>query len=227
MSGSLVGGINPAFIDPFQPQMHAVPNLPGHTPPLPVKLQDTPVYYTCTLPNHHMHRQDGKRLAFHKLGTLGVLKTNDVYDVQYISKEIANGIPFIRPSTQAEIDAYNMHFDAKGTIEASLRPKIEEQVRSDLMKKLQALGVAITPEQEATLSSVGSVDQNATDEQKITGVKTADNKSALDLLKSRGISAQGATIVMNESTPGSMLSGIAGTDKMANAADSNQAPPAR
>ena len=183
------------------------------TQPLPVIIMEEPVFFTCSMLNHHMHRTDGKRLAF----TFGVLESKDHYDAVYLIQEINSGNPFIRKSSEQEIDVYKMRTDPRGHMEKKLTPGIEEKVRveleielrNSLEAKLKAMNVVLSPEQLASLSEQSTASSKFTtdDEAKLAGT------TALDRLKAN-VSVQSGSGTL-------ILGGIQGTDKMANSADSN------
>lgn len=207
---------NPMLLNPFTANQGTVAPIQGHTPALPVKKAKEVKYYTCTLLNHHMHRKDGKRLAF----VFGILKTDDFFDQQYVDAEINGGNAFIRNSTVQEIHVYNMRVDPQGTIKAQVTPEIEAKVRVELEvelrnsfeEKLNTLGIALTEEQKVAL-------RKDLEHQPVAGLTEEVDSSAaniagttlLDKLRnSQGIQSGSGTVFPN---PGPVLQGISGSDK--------------
>ena len=217
-------GLN-SILDPGSPMAQldytGVPRVPGRAvvpgqtetfPLVFLKDGEESFYYTCTMPNHHMHRQDGKRLAF----VFGVLETRDCYDIRYMETEIAAKTPFIRKSTEEEVHSYRMRVDPKGAMRKALTPEIEAQVANELTGKLQTallgrltgLGIVLTPEQKAELleDAPVSVATVTDDTAKLTAA------DVLARLRSDGVETiQSGTGVVS-------LQGIVGTDKLPNAA---------
>ena len=107
MSGSQNTGDNPLLLNPQASYQGVVPPVAGFTAPYPIKLQDKGEFYAMTMANHHMHRADGKRLSF----PFGIFETADVYDIDYLNKEIAAGNPYLRHATEAEVLVHKMRTD--------------------------------------------------------------------------------------------------------------------
>jgi hypothetical protein len=211
---------NPNLLNPMTDtglRGQQVPALPGITKPFPLTFLKEPEHYMCTLPNHHMHRTDGKRLAF----VFGHLKTNDAFDVQYLNQEISNGNPFIRPATEQEINNYNMRVDPRGTMAKEMTPDIETRIRQELKlelekefeRKLNSLGVGLTDEQKKRL------EEDRIQREKEAGILSNDDQKKLQSMDAAerlnsqftgGIKTQGATIIPSGA---SQLPGIQGSDK--------------
>jgi len=198
---------NPNLLNPMNTQAQTVPPLAGITQPLPIILQEKTEYYFCTMQNHHMTRNDGKRLAF----IFNTFATKDVSDINYLNAEINANNPYLRKATDDEIRMYKMRIDPKGTLAAELTPQIEEKVRNELEAEINAsleqrlknAGIILTDEQKAQLTVATSVPAMVSDDAKLNG------SSALEKLK-----AQLAGGV--QSGTGTILGGISGTDKMVN-----------
>lgn len=150
-------GMNPNLLNPNDPGGNRVSPVVGHTPAFPIKFQEQERHYVCTVPNHHMHRKDGKRLAF----VHGFLTTRDIFDIQYLDEEIANGNPYIRVATEDEVHSYSMRMNPRKVISEEIRPDVEAQVRNEFTAKLLALGIPLTDEQRKSLGlpeNVGNID---------------------------------------------------------------------
>lgn len=206
--------LNSMLLNPGATTQDAVPKVQGHTPAYPVVLLEETYYFLCTMLNHHMHRPDGKRLAF----MFNVLPTNDMYDITYLNGEITAGNPFIRVASEEEINTYRMRTNPRGTIEDQLRPQIEADIRDKLDAELEAMLAA-------KLSQVGY--SNMSDEQKTFVVaemvadKTAalkiagtDALSKLQAMRADKVDVGGGTMYSGSSA----LQGIVGTDKLPTAA---------
>lgn len=237
MSGSDPIFSNPNLLNPLNPQGQTVPTLPGITKPFPVTMLAEAKNYICTMLNHHMHRTDGKRLAF----TFGHLETKDAHDIEYLDSEINSGNnPFIRRATPEEVNAFHMRVDPRGTMEKQLTPEIEDRVRAELQielqksfeEKLRSVGVQFTEEQmqkflgnenpgaEATSTTTATTD----DPSKIAGL---DAIQRLRTNLSTGVQTGTATIYPSSAGGASVLGGIVGSDKTTNfaaEAEGNKAP---
>lgn len=196
---------NPNLLNPMNTTQQQVTALPGITKPYEPEPLETPYYFTCTMLNHHMHRPDGKRLAF----LFGTLETKDGNDVKYLQQEIAAGNPFIKASSEQEVNIYRMRVDPQGTMTQQLTPQIEQRVTEELSIKLQnamvdrmkELGIKVTPEQMAAFTV--PVEPVVSDASKLAG------STALERLK---VMQAGAVPIGT----GVMLQGIQGSDKTVN-----------
>lgn len=208
---------NPMLLNPENTGQATVQPILGHTAALPVTAAKETKYYHCTMPNHHMHRKDGKRLAF----VFGVLKTSDFYDQQYLDGEINGGNPFVRLATVQEVHLYNMKVDPQGTIKAQVLPEVEAEVRVKLEvelrdsfeERLNTLGVVLTEEQKAKLKE--GLEQPVVPglqepEQNISAANIAGTKLVDRLKGGKGIQSGTGTVFPN---PGPTLQGISGSDK--------------
>jgi hypothetical protein len=205
------GGQDPSLIDPAMSQQatSAKGVVQGFTNPFPSILLEKPLYFTMTLKNHHMHRQDGKRILF----VNNVHEAREYHDALYLYNEIKAGMPYLRESTPEEIQVFKMMVNPRGTIIEEVKAEIEQQTRNQLTAELQSLGIQLTDDQKAALEKLREKDEQskeALDASKIAGI------SALDRLKASVQSGTGK-ISFNSPAPGP-LQGIAGTDKMATAA---------
>jgi hypothetical protein len=194
---------NPLLLDPGATTQDRVEPLRAMTAPFPVRKAEETRYYVCTLPNHHMHRTDGKRLTF----IHSIYATDELNDIEYLDAEVRAGNPYMRLPTEQEIHTHKMRTDPRGTIANELTPQIEATIRARLEAELEASMAAklnslnLTEEQKATLA--GMQDQADNSEANLAG------SSALERLRSmqaNGIKTNGGTLL-----------GIAGTDKMAGA----------
>lgn len=214
---------NPNLLDPTSLTSDRVSPLAGMTKPLPVRLlpEDQTAYFVCTMLNHHMHRTDGKRLAF----VFGTLATRDLYDIQYINDEISAGNPFVREATSQEIRSYSMRVDPKGTLAKEITPEIEQRVRTELEvslrssweKQLNSIGVTLTAEQLETMKQMAHTqveEQAAQEESKDPGkIASLDALSRLRANFEGGIKTGTGTLLMGQ---GLQQSSIGGSDKTVN-----------
>jgi hypothetical protein len=152
---------NPYLLNPMntgQQQVPQAPSFAGMTRAFPVTLRKDPKYYHCTMLNHHMHRSDGKRLAF----IFGICETRDEYDIQYLDYEIANNNPFILPATSQQIAIYQMRVDPRGTmirevtpeIEARVKQELEIELKNSIREKMNTVGITLTDEQKEVLMRI-------------------------------------------------------------------------
>lgn len=152
---------NPYLLNPMntgQQQVPQAPSFAGMTRAFPVTLRKDPKYYHCTMLNHHMHRSDGKRLAF----IFGICETRDEYDIQYLDHEIANSNPFILPATSQQIAIYQMRVDPRGTmirevtpeIEARVKQELEIELKNSIREKMNTVGISLTDEQKEVLMRI-------------------------------------------------------------------------
>lgn len=219
---------NPNLLNPNASTTQQVPGLPGITKPFPVIDTGEPEYFVCTMLNHHMHRTDGKRLAF----VFGVLKTSDHFDIEYMRNEIHTGNSFLRLATPQEINNYNMRMDPRGTMQKELTPAIEARVRTELEvelrqsmeERLSSLGIVLSDEQkqklheaEETKNSANDLGTGAgtSDESKLLG---SDSLAALRNRLGAGVSTGTGTMFAGNTGGASILGGISGTDKTVNTA---------
>ena len=182
---------------------------------LPNKEVEETRYYFCTRLNHHMHREDGKRILFvHQ-----IYKTNNYYDQRYLQREIRYGNEFIRAATPQEIERYNMIIDPKGTIASELRPQIEAQVTAQMTAQLQALVSkgAMTQEQLDMLTGDTNLLAGAGNGLD-NGPANPGIRSGTATLRPTAATIKDRVAALNA---GHKLGGITGTDKLAGAADSN------
>ncbi|CAN5950082.1 unnamed protein product [Sphagnum jensenii] len=144
--------------------------------PLPNVLVDTVKYYTCTRLHHKMLRADGKAIIF-LFGTLG---TKNLYDQEYLDKEIADENPYVRAATAAEIDAHLMRTDYRGTLEKQLRPQLEQEaelkaktaMKADMQKKVSEGKLNLT---EAQIDALFEDTEGITLIQGVDGVKPGES----------------------------------------------------
>ena len=202
------------------PSRLTVPPIQGHTPAYPVALKKEMNYYVCSLPNHNMHRKDGKKLAF----IHNVLATQDLYDIAYVEDEIANGNPHITQANQAQVTEYKMRTNPRGAITEELRPKLEEEIRDEFDMKLRTLGVQLTDEQRAVLyNNPGTKVESqlsVTDAEKILGSTGVDTLAKKEEPIRTGT---GVLEAMRNMASTSFQSAVVGSDKTVNSAESNQA----
>lgn len=202
---------NPMLLNPNNPNGLSVPVLAARTNALPVEIQDETRYYYCSLDNHHMHRTDGKRLAF----VFRMLATQDVYDIKYLDSEISSGNPFVRKATDVEINAYNMRVDPKGTMAREMTPALEEKIRTqleiDIKKamedKLNTLGISLTQEQQDQLFAARTSETN------LAGVDALSRLSSGFTGAMVKTDSASVTMQASDSDLVSRLKGIAGSDK--------------
>lgn len=113
-----------------------VPPLTTMTPPMPNTKMNDFVYFTCTIPNASLFRQDGKKLPF----VAGYLKTNIAEDIQYLDGEIQHGNIYIKRATAKEVEAARMYEDPLGMIKDAVRIEVERNVKeSYTVEQLEAL----------------------------------------------------------------------------------------
>ncbi len=220
------------FFPQNDPRMPAHPVMPGFTPPFPPVDQEETVYVRCTVPNHHMHRKDGKRLLF----VHGIYATKDIYDIQYLQEEMQARNPYIREATKEEVQTYKMITDPRGTIQAELRPVMEEEIKEQLQKELHATlearlnsaGVVLTDDQKEKLFQQEFAEEQQQEADALAGQSDQDRIAGTDALArlranfGGGIKSGSGTIIGEGSPAPGTLGGITGTDKLATAADSNQ-----
>jgi hypothetical protein len=162
---------------------------------------DTVKYFTCTKPGHCMFRTDGKKILFN----FGVYAAKIEEDQKFLLKEIRQGHPDIRLSTDQEIEAYEMRTDPKGAIEKNLRPQIEAEVRQDLnlqiaaelRKKSEALGLT---------------------EAQINALLGTEPQEPVNPLAGVGMEDRPQNRIIETDTAKLRLGGVVGTNKLAGAA---------
>lgn len=169
-------------------------------------------YYACSRLNHHMHRQDGKRLTF----IHGIYRADNVHDQKYLDHEISDQNPYVRRATDTEIEQYSMRVDPHGTIARELTSSIAAKVHKDFKEKLQ--------------QRVNDGKLNLTDEQ-IEQLTSDSDDGSIDLFTDTDLSAKNLADVdqpnpvrVIETGSGRLvmgLGGITGTNKLAGAATSN------
>lgn len=229
-----IGGQDPMLLDPMQrDRVHPIET---HTAPFPRQLQTETRYYFMTRKDHHMIRPDGKKLAFHfrvhaTNDTISqIYATNDIWDIRYLDQEVADGNPFLKEATEEQIDNYNMRIDPRGTIRRELQPQIEAETTRELMARLQRAGVTLTPEQQKVFSGEEAVEQQMQTAEEQQRAEDAAKVSGADTALSRlraGITSGTGTILtnLNQSDQNAVTknfqSGVQGTDKLTNTADSN------
>jgi hypothetical protein len=213
---------NPNLLDPNASSHERVPSLPGITRAFPNAPLEKPEYYAMSMLNHHMHRSDGKRLAF----LFGIFEAKDLYDKQYMDNEIASGNPYLRLATKDEVSVYNMRIDPRGTMQREMTPEIEARVKSELEaslraeleKKLNSIGVVLTDEQKAMMAGAPIEKPVVTQPPVTTTSETAiSGTDKLTSMKNRlqdGIKTEGATVLSSGSVPFS--ASITGSDKTTN-----------
>lgn len=237
----LIGGQNPMLIDPLRGS-NVVQPIQGFTAAYPQRDQEDFRYYYCEMKNHHMHRPDGKRLAFHtkvlKTGDviLQMLATKDIYDIAYLDQEISAGNPYIRPATEQEIELYNMRIDPRTTMKRALGPEMEAEITRKLMTRLSNMGVQLSDAQLAelsgsTLAPVPGPDplEGNQDAGKISGtdarlqaLKAGIKTGSGTMLLQPDPAAVAETAAVNQANQTTTFqSGVVGTDKLPNAVDSN------
>jgi len=209
MSGSML-------LNPNNTQMEVVQPIAARTNAFPVETVEDKYYYACTMLNHHMHRTDGKRLGFQ----FGIFVTQDKYDIEYLEKEIVAGNIYVTRATKDQIANYRMKTDPQAMmteelspkIEAELREKLDSELRAKMKERLTSIGVTLTTDQFEALvaktSSESSIASTATDESKLASTAKDARMEALQRLQTGT-----ATI---------SLGGIVGTDRLPQAAGSNQ-----
>lgn len=192
-------------------QMEVVQPIAAKTLAFPVSLVQDMHYFACTMLNHHMHRTDGKRLGFQ----FGIFATQDMYDIEYMNKEIDAGNIYISKATNEQISIYRMKVDPKAMLTEQLSPQIEAELRdtlnAELRDKMQArltsIGMVLSEEQ---LNSLWDTTPTAGKEESTVMNSDAPDSRAELISK---LQAGSATIT---------LGGIVGTDKLPQAAPSTQ-----
>jgi len=215
---------NPMLLNPNNGNIPSVPSITSHTPPFAVRFTEEVHHYICSIWNHHMHRKDGKRLAF----VFGHFATNELNDIEYLEEEIRGGNPYIRRATDDEIHAYKMKIDPAGTMADTMRPRVEAEVRTQLeaelnstmLEKLNSIGVQLSDEQIAALKAQAPV--VTTDPNTSVNVTDAGKLSGLDRLKGLLPSIKTPTATIIPQSP--QLGGIVGTDQLGGGAPDSNSP---
>lgn len=219
----------PALLDPTATQTSHVPPLPTFkhknedgqlvqsVKPMPAVLATDSMgntltkYYFLSMKASSMHREDGYRIGFLSIGATvagGIHETALFHTQRYLDNEIAEGHPNLRHATDAEIQAFNMARDPRGTVLKEITPELEANLRIKILAELRAQGVAV-PEERLSVS----------DEQKLAGATTAAEKLE-SLTRGHKVSdGKGASVVLESRA--APLKGIVSTASIASgAADS-------
>lgn len=199
------------------------------TAPLPMLKMNELKHYVCLIKNHQMHRTDGAVIHF----LAGHHATDMYHTANYLDNEIAHGNQFVRAATDEEIRIYNMRRDPTGTIRSELAPQMEAEIRNRLELELQMvmaakmddIGVTLTDEQKAQLAELFAYRREDAATVQVPVDSDAAKIAQTDALSrlratTTGVKTGTGTVFIPSSAPNA-LGGISGTDKMANAADSN------
>jgi hypothetical protein len=133
-----------------------------------------------------------------------------------LNAEISSGNPYLRVATTEEINNYRMKVDPKGTmaremtpgIEAKVRAELEITLRAEMEKKLNTVGIVLTDEQREVFQKLVVPPLDPLDDAK--KLASTDVVSRLSGAFTGGI----------KSGSGTILGGVAGTDKTTNFAPS-------
>lgn len=102
-------------------------------PLLPTKIVE-PRYYSCTLANASMHRQDGVKIPFVR----GIAEVVVEASQQYLDKEIEDGNMYIAHATKDQIEKFKMDRDPRGTITEEIKAEMEPRLRAELEEELRS-----------------------------------------------------------------------------------------